>query len=250
MELQRQYPEIRKQGLGLIAVSYDAPDTLKKFSASRGISFPLISDRDSAIIRAFGILNESEKPGARGYGIPHPGTFIVDRRGRVVARFFEAAYQERNTTAAILATLDAATGGVSVKGETAHLSFTASLSDAVAAPGGRLSLTVDVIPAKGIHVYAPGKHDYQVVRVAIDPQPWLRTHAAVYPRPEIYHFRPLDERVEVFMKPFRLRRPEQRIRSDFQVQRDGLAKIADRLVEASALRHNRHLQAFGGVPAV
>ena len=205
MELQRQSTEIRKQGLGLIAVSYDPPDTLRKFAASRGITFPLISDPDSAIIRAYGILNESEKPGARGYGIPHPGTFIVDRRGRVVARFFEAAYQERNSTAAILSSLDGAARGVGVTGSTAHLSLMASLSDAEAAPGERLALTVGITPARGMHVYAPGRHDYQVARIVIDQQPWLRVHPPVYPRSEIYHFKPLDERVEVFMKPFRLR---------------------------------------------
>ena len=27
-----------------------------------------------------------------------------------------------------------------------------------------------------MHLYAPGKHGYQVVRLVIDPQPWLRTH--------------------------------------------------------------------------
>jgi hypothetical protein len=178
---------------------------LKKFAASRGITFPLISDRDSAIIRAYGILNEAEKPGGRTYGIPHPGTFILDRNGRVVRRFFEDAYQERNTTAAILSSLGGSSSGAALKGSTAHLAFTASLSDAAAAPGERLALSVDIAPARGIHVYAPGKHDYQVVRVVIDPQPWLRAHAPVYPASEIYHFKPLDERVEVFTRPFRLR---------------------------------------------
>lgn len=205
MELQRRYADITNQGLGLIAISYDSPETLKKFADSRGITFPLISDRDSAIIRAYGILNEAEKPGARGYGIPHPGTFIVDRNGRVVSRFFEDAYQERYTAATILSTLGGAAGGVAVKASTAHLSLTASLSESTAAPGQRLALVADITPARGIHVYAPGQHDYQVVTLTIDPQPWLRVHAPIYPRSEIYHFRPLDERVEVFMKPFQLR---------------------------------------------
>mgnify|MGYP003405467499 CR=1 FL=1 len=87
MELQGRYEEIRKQGLGLIAISYDSPETLKKFADSRGISFPLISDSGSAIIRRFGILNEQQQPGTPSYGVPHPGTFIVDRRGVVTARF-------------------------------------------------------------------------------------------------------------------------------------------------------------------
>jgi hypothetical protein len=32
----------------------------------------------------------------------------------------------------------------------------------------------------------------------------LRTHDTRYPPPEIYYFKPLDERVEVYSKPFRL----------------------------------------------
>lgn len=206
MELQSRYAEITKQGLGLIAISYDAPETLKKFADSRGITFPIIADRESAIIRAYGILNEIEKPGGRAYGIPHPGTFIVDRKGVVVSRFFEDAYQERYTAATILGTLGARVGGGTVSAETAHLTLTATISDTVAAPGERLSITVDVTPRRGMHLYAPGKHDYQVVQLAIDPLPWLRPQATVYPASEIYHFKPLDERVEVFMTPFRLRR--------------------------------------------
>jgi hypothetical protein len=205
VELQRRYPEIRGQGLGLIAISYDSPETLKKFSESRSITYPLIADRDSTIIRSFGILNESEKPGSRGYGIPYPGTFIVDRNGRVVSRFFEEAYQERYTAAAMLSMRGAAPGAPAMTARTAHLSIAAAISDATASPGHRLSITIDVTPAPGIHVYAPGKHDYQVVKLTLTPQPWLRVHAPVYPPSEIYHFKPLDERVEVYTTPFRLR---------------------------------------------
>jgi len=203
VELQRRYEDIKKQGLGLIAISYDSPETLKKFSDSRGITFPMMSDRDSALIRAYGIFNEGEIRGSRSYGIPHPGTFIVDRRGRVVSRFFEDAYQERYTVAAMLPGIDRA-GAPTIKGNSAHLSVTASVSDAVAAPGKRLAMTADISPAKGIHLYAPGKHSYQVVRLVIEPQPWLKVHGTVYPRSEIYYFKPLDERVEVYTKPFRI----------------------------------------------
>ena len=37
-------------------------------------------------------------------------------------------------------------------------------------------------------------------------QPWLKVHPIVYPASTIYHYKPLDERVEVFARPFRLRR--------------------------------------------
>ena len=55
MELQSRYADITKQGLGLIAISYDAPETHKKFADSRGITFPLISDNGSAIIKRYGM---------------------------------------------------------------------------------------------------------------------------------------------------------------------------------------------------
>ena len=206
MELQSRYVDIAKQGLGLIAVSYDSPETLKKFSDSRGISFPLISDGGSAIIRKYGLLNDTVDPKSRTYGIPHPGTFIVDRKGVVRSRFFEDAYQERYTAATILSTLGASVAGGATSAETRHLTMTATISDGIAAPGERLAITVNVAPKSGMHLYAPGRHDYQVVQLTLDPQPWMRLQATIYPASEIYHFKPLNERVEVFMKPFRLRR--------------------------------------------
>ena len=206
MELQSRYAEITKQGLGLVAISYDAPETLKKFSDSRGITFPLISDIGSAIIKKYGLLNETVDPKSRTYGIPHPGTFVVDRKGVVLSRFFEDAYQERYTAAAILGSLGAPVSGSAVSATTTHLTMSASISDAAAAPGERLAVVVDVTPKPGMHLYAPGKHDYQVVKLAIDAQPWLRPQSTIYPASQIYHFKPLNERVEVFMKPFQVRR--------------------------------------------
>ena len=107
MELQGRYADITRQGLGLVAISYDSPDTLRKFTGSRGITFPLVSDPGSAIIRRYGLLNDTVDPKSPTYGIPHPGTFILDRRGVVQSRFFEDAYQERFTAATILATIGA-----------------------------------------------------------------------------------------------------------------------------------------------
>lgn len=206
MELQSRYADITRQGLGLIAISYDAPETLKKFSASRGITFPLISDAGPAIIKKYGLLNETVDPKSRTYGIPHPGTFVVDRKGVVRSRFFEDAYQERYTAATILSTLGAGVAGSPMTANTPHLTMTASISDAIAAPGERLAIIMNVTPKPGMHLYAPGKHDYQVVQLSLDLQPWMRLQATIYPASEIYHFKPLNERVPVFMKPFRLRR--------------------------------------------
>lgn len=205
MELQGRYSDIMKQGLGLVAISYDSVETLRKFAESRGITFPLVSDPESAIIRRYGLLNDTVDPKNRAYGVPHPGTFIVDRKGVVTSRFFEDAYQERNTAASILARQKLGHPfAATVSASTMHLTVNASLSDAIVAPGERLTIVFNVTPRRGMHVYAPGRHSYQVVRLVMDPQPWLRAHALQYPPSEIYHFKPLDERVEVYTAPFRM----------------------------------------------
>jgi hypothetical protein len=208
VELQSRYDTITAQGLRLVAISYDSPETLKQFSGSRGIRFPLVSDPGSVIIKRYGLLNETVDPKTRFYGVPHPGTFILDERGVVVARFFEDAYQERYTAAAILAAQGVdPQAGDGVSASTAHLSVRATISDSTqVAPGERLAIVLHVTPRRGMHLYAPGRHTYQVVQLTIDPQPWLKVHDTRYPPSEIYHFVPLDERVEVYTQPFRMTR--------------------------------------------
>jgi AhpC/TSA family/Disulphide bond corrector protein DsbC len=204
VELQGQYEELQRRGIGLAAISYDSPQTLKAFSDARGITFPLISDGGSAIIKRYGLFNTTVQPGNRAYGVPFPGTFMLDRKGIVRQRYFEDAYQERNTVASILVRQGATPFGPAVSVDTAHLMLTAGLSDHEAAPGKRLSIVIDVEPRRGMHVYAPGKHSYQVIGVEIDPKPWLKAMTTEYPAAEIYHFKPLDEHVNVYMKPFRI----------------------------------------------
>jgi hypothetical protein len=204
VELQGRYEELGRRGIGVAAISYDPPETLKKFSDARNITFPLISDAGSAIIKRYGLLNTTVQPGTRSYGVPFPGTFMLDRKGVVRARYFEEAYQERSTTASILVRQGATPFGPAVSVETPQLVLTAGISDAQVAPGERVSIAFDIEPRPGMHVYAPGTHTYQVIAVSIDQQPWLTARPIAYPASEIYHFKPLDERVNVYMKPFRL----------------------------------------------
>lgn len=205
MELQRRVKEVERQGLGLVVITYDPVATLKRFATERGLTFPLLSDAGSAVIRRYGLLNTTVEPGSRAFGIPFPGTFILDKGGVVKSRYFEAAYQERNTVESILVREGRSVGsGPVISAATRHLEVTAAVADKVVSPGSRTSLVFEVTPRPGMHVYAPGKHTYQVVRVALDPQPWLKAQPTRYPPPEIYHFAPLDERVEVYQQPFRL----------------------------------------------
>ena len=86
---------------------------------------------------------------------------------------------------------------------TPHLKFTATISPVVVVPGSRMSIAVDVIPKRGMHVYAPGTQ-YRPVKIVVLPDPLLRVHDGVYPKPTHYLFKPLNEDVLVYDTPFRL----------------------------------------------
>lgn len=205
VELQARLPELRRKGLGLAAITYDSPAILADFARRRGVTFPMLSDRGSATIKAFGLLNTTVDTASTNYGIPFPGTFIVDRQGVVTARFFEEAYQERNTVASILLKLGAAGDGVDAQRITTdHAEITTYLTDQGAAPGTLFSIVVDVEPRKGMHLYAPGNHNYKVIALRLDAHPLVVTRPLRYPASEMYVFKPLNERVEVFRRPFRL----------------------------------------------
>lgn len=157
------------------------------------------------VIRRYGLLNGTIPAGERSHGVPWPGTLVLDRERRVVARYFEERYQERNTAASILTRLGAVTGAPQWTGRSRHLSVVAGASDERVAPGARVTLAFDVTPARGIHIYAPGA-EYQVVTIDIDPHPHVAAHDIVYPASETYHFAPLNETVPVYQRPFRLTR--------------------------------------------
>ena len=55
-----------------------------------------------------------------------------------------------------------------------------------------------------MHVYAPGATGYRPITLTLAPQSWLQIRPAQYPASEIYFFKPLNERVPVFRKPFRI----------------------------------------------
>jgi peroxiredoxin len=204
-ELQTRVAELSKSGLGLAAVSYDPVPTLADFSKRRGITFPLLSDPGSATIRRYGILNttvaETDK---QAYGIPFPGTFMVNTKGVVTSRFFEQAYQERSTVGSILARLG---NNVDVQATTVsspQLEITSFATDNTVASGTHFSLVLDVRPASGIHVYAPGATGYKSIALTVDAQPGVVLRAAQYPTAEDYHFKPLNEHVHVYQRPFRI----------------------------------------------
>ncbi|MEO5896414.1 MAG: redoxin domain-containing protein, partial [Vicinamibacterales bacterium] len=203
MELQGRLPDLRSAGISLVAISYDPVPVLADFAARRSITFPLLSDAGSETIKRYGILNTTVDPQNQLYGYPFPGTFVVNRKGMVTSRFFEEAYQERTTVSSMLVRLGRRVNLPVTRVEAAHVTVTSYASDQVAAPGTHFSLVVDVVPATGVHVYAPGASGYRAVTLTIQPQPGVVMKAAQFPKSEDYFFKPLKEHIPVYQRPFR-----------------------------------------------
>lgn len=231
MELQGRLEELSRSGIGVAAISYDSQEILANFAEERGITFPLLSDGDSAVIKAYGILNtvaveaagpRKDDPGLLAdvqkfvavsgmfpevVGTPFPGTFMLDTDGRVESRFFEEFYRERNTTANVMLKLGIDLSPVAaIEGSSDQLDFTAYPSNDTVTAGSRFSIVVKVEPKPGMHVYAPGaeKMRYRVIGLNLDPNPSVRYKPVAYPESEIYYFEPLDEHVPVYQHPFTL----------------------------------------------
>ncbi len=205
MELQGRLDDIRRAGQSLVAVSYDPVPVLADFAARRGITFPLLSDPGSAVITEYGLLNTTVAPTNKlQYGIPFPGTFVLDRQGIVTARFFETAYQERDTISSVMVRLGKTLDAPATKVSAPHLEITTFASDQTVAPGTHFSLVLDMTPGKNVHVYAPGVKGYKPIALRIQAQPGLVVRDARFPEAEDYHFKPLDEHVLVYQRPFRI----------------------------------------------
>lgn len=188
----------------MAAISYDSLPVLKQFSTRVDITFPLLSDTQSAVIRRYGILNETVDKGTPFYGIPYPGTYILNPAGVVVSKYFEDDFRVRDTAASILLRefglepkIHQATAG-------RHLKLTSAASDRDIHPGQRITLSVDVVPGPRIHVYAPGVKGYIPIALTIEPSKAYRADPVIYPAAKTMNLPAIHESVPVYHSPFRI----------------------------------------------
>jgi len=87
---------------------------------------------------------------------------------------------------------------------TRHLSVSPSTSESAAAPGGRVSLLVDITPKEKMHVYAPGQPDVIPISLTLIPGDATASQPVQFPQPEKREFKELGETHLVYSRPFRL----------------------------------------------
>ncbi len=98
--MQRDLKSIEEAGVQVVGISYDDTKVLKTFSDRMKIAFPLLSDPGSQTIEAYHIRNEAAR--GKAEGVPHPGTFILDREGVIRAKLFLEGYRDRHTSEALI----------------------------------------------------------------------------------------------------------------------------------------------------
>lgn len=188
-----------KRGVGVASISYDPPELLRNFDERVGIGFPMLSDTDSKIIRAFGILNTSVPEDHQFYGMPWPGEYLINPDGTVRAKFFEEGNRDRFTAGRVLVReLEGAGNDARRQIETDHLEVTSWASDGIVRGGNRVALALDVALGDKMHVYAPGVEGYIAVEWKMEETPGLQVYDAEYPEPEMLHLPAIGETVPVF----------------------------------------------------
>ncbi len=74
-------PEFRAAGIFPVAISVDPPDVSREFAAKAGLTFPILSDSDTQVIRSYHLLHTGGGPD--GHDISRPAEFLVDGSGTV-----------------------------------------------------------------------------------------------------------------------------------------------------------------------
>ena len=89
-----------EKGAKVLAISADTPWSHKAFAEDRGIQFPLLSDFERDVIRAYGVEHE--------VGFPERAYFVIDGEGVVRAKKVEETPKDQPNVDEVLRDLEKA----------------------------------------------------------------------------------------------------------------------------------------------
>ncbi len=102
INLKAYQDDIQSEGYNIAAISYDSIQDLKEFSDKRKITFPLLSDTKSEVIKLFGLLNTEYEKGSFAYGVPYPAIYVIKKDGKIKDMLREEGYKKRPEVSKIL----------------------------------------------------------------------------------------------------------------------------------------------------
>jgi hypothetical protein len=181
------------------AISYDSSAILKKFAEQYRIGYPMLSDKGSAVIKSYGILNTNIPEGHPFSGIPFPGDYLIDADGRVRDKLFVPDYQSRASASEILLRdFGETNGGPSATIKTEAIAATITLSTAHAIPAQELGVAVDISIAPGWHIYGePLPENYVATKITFDND-LVREQSFEFPKAPPIEFKLLGETLSAY----------------------------------------------------
>jgi peroxiredoxin len=115
-------PEIERAGATLVAVSPQTPDNSLSASEKMELRFPVLSDSDNTVARAYGLvftegsevqslrrelgLDLSKVNGSETGELPMPGSYVIAQDGTITLAFVDPDFTHRLEPAAILTALE------------------------------------------------------------------------------------------------------------------------------------------------
>lgn len=82
-----------RSGVRIVAVSVDEPAQARRAADRLDLKFPLLSDRERSVVRAYGVLHRGGGPDGEDVAIP--AHFLIDSDGRIVWRRVSGSIQDR-----------------------------------------------------------------------------------------------------------------------------------------------------------
>lgn len=205
--------------------------SLEAFAAAQGVTYPLLSDEGSRVIRELGLIDSEVEAHHATFGIktrddqrgvPYPVTFVLDADGQVERIMTEENYRVRSGGRRLLAELLGTTGAApadapSAMAREAVVSAAIRLDSPTYYAYQRLGLQIELTIAPGWHIYGPVTPDgYVPLAISVSSTPeGARLGPLTWPATRPFHVAGLDEEFAVYDGTVRLEMP-----IEFIIQRD------------------------------
>ncbi len=94
---------LAKLGVRAVGISPDPPDKQKKFDEKHSLGFPLLSDGDNTVAKAYEAWGVKNMYGKKKEGIVR-SSFLIDEKGKILGAWYKV--KPEDTVPKALATLD------------------------------------------------------------------------------------------------------------------------------------------------
>ena len=194
----------------MFAISYDGQDVLREFAAKHGITYYLLSDEGSRVIREFGILNtDIPEDDEENYGIPRPGSYLVGEDGLVFEKTFFEEHRKRESINDMLQEgfeVGGVETGEAQTVQTDELAARAYFASPTIRPSQFNVLTLEVGMADGLHVNGrPLPEGFIPIELTVDGGTALVVDRVEYPETETMEIAGLGEKLPVHSGRFKIK---------------------------------------------